>query len=243
MLNHISHSRTRKLHLAVLSAAAVTLGSFAMSAHADVIADWTFETSAPATAGPFAPEIGQSTATAEGFHAGTTVYSSPVGNGSTHSYSSTNWATGDYYEFDVNTTGVTGLGLSFDQTGSATGPKQFKIEYNLGSGWVDLTGGSYNIANTTTTASAGTTSIGWNTSPSIPQSNLSFDLSTLTGLTGIRIVDIGTSAIGTATAIGTGGTIRVDNVTFSGTAAPEPATAAIAAVGAAFMIGRRRRAQ
>jgi len=239
----LSRKNQAKINLAVIAAAALATIYAAPAAKADVIADWTFETSAPATAGPVSPEVGAGSAL--GSHvSSSTAYSSPSGNGSTHSFSANVWAVGDYWEFDVDTSNYTGVSLSFDQTGSATGPKQFKIQYNVGTGWLDLAGGSYNIANTTTTATAGITSISWSPTTSIPQSNLTFDLSTLTGLTGIRIVDNGTSQIGSATTgVGTAGTDRVDNVTFSGTPTPEPATAAIAAVGAAFMIGRRRRAR
>jgi hypothetical protein len=238
----ISRKTQAKLSLAVIAAAAL---AFATAAKADVIADWTFETSAPVTAGPFSPEVGAGSAL--GSHAGASVYSSPSGNGSTHSFSSNVWAVGDYYEFDVNTAGFTNVALTYDQTGSATGPGLFKVQYNAGSGWMDLTGGSYAIA-TTTGATGGTTapgtvvsSISWSPTSTITNTALSFDLSSISGLTGIRIVDNGTSPIGTATAIGTAGTDRVDNVTFTGTAVPEPATAGIVAAGAAFMIGRRRR--
>src|SRR5262249_6268835 len=83
----------------------VMLGLAAASAHAStVIADWTFETSQPTTAGPFNAEIGSGQAT--GHHAGAAVYSTPVGNGSAHSFSSTVWAVGDYYQFEVSTLGL-----------------------------------------------------------------------------------------------------------------------------------------
>ena len=65
----------------------------ASSASATTIATWTFETSVPTTAGPFSPEVGAGSAI--GSHASSaTVYSSPSGNGSFHSFSSTNWGVG-----------------------------------------------------------------------------------------------------------------------------------------------------
>ncbi|HEY2154598.1 MAG TPA: hypothetical protein VGH33_03145, partial [Isosphaeraceae bacterium] len=68
----------------------VLLLSIASTARADVIADWTFETTLPTTAGPFAPEVGSGAAS--GQHASASTYSTPVGNGSAHSFSSTAWA-------------------------------------------------------------------------------------------------------------------------------------------------------
>ncbi|HUO08508.1 MAG TPA: PEP-CTERM sorting domain-containing protein [Phycisphaerae bacterium] len=244
----ISRKTRAHLGLAVVAAAAFAVTS---AAKADVIAQWTFEnsplTSTATTVAantPFTnegPETGSGSAI--GYHLTATAYSAPAGNGSPKSFSSNAWSVGDYYEFDVSTAAYTGVSLSFDQTGSATGPAQFKVQYNAGSGWLDLASGAYTIPNTTTTASAGTTSIAWNTSGAAnTATSFTFDLSSISGLTGIRLVDNGTTPIGTSSAVGTGGTSRVDNVTFTGTSSvPEPATAAIAAVGAAFMIGRRRR--
>jgi len=64
---------------------------------AQTIADWTFETTIPSAAGPYSPEVGAGSAS--GSHAlGTTVYSSPAGNGSSHSFSANMWTTGDYFQ-------------------------------------------------------------------------------------------------------------------------------------------------
>src|ERR1700742_1621680 len=64
---------------------AMVVGAVALPAHASIIADWTFETSQPVTAGPYSPEIGAGSAS--GSHAGASTYSTPAGNGSAHSYS------------------------------------------------------------------------------------------------------------------------------------------------------------
>src|SRR4051794_2744650 len=68
------------------------------------IAKWTFETSAPVVtpgAGIWvtnvAAEIG--TGIASGFHAGNAAYTSPAGNGSSHSFSANTWAVGDIFQF------------------------------------------------------------------------------------------------------------------------------------------------
>src|SRR5438105_15687052 len=97
--------------MAVASALALVF-SGAPSAQAQ-IAQWTFETSAPTTAGPIAPEVGSGSAS--GSHAGAAVYSSPAGNGSVHSYSANTWAVGDYWQFQTSTLGSSGISLSWDQ--------------------------------------------------------------------------------------------------------------------------------
>src|SRR5438445_7640310 len=106
-------------------ASGIVLGLAPVSARGAVIADWTFEnlttsTSAAATVGPITPEVGAGSAS--GVHAAaTTVYSTPAGNGSVKSLSSTAWAVGDYYQFTVSTTGLVDLGLSLDASSSNTG--------------------------------------------------------------------------------------------------------------------------
>src|SRR5262245_19793198 len=99
--------------------AAALIGT--LSAQAQILPRWTFETSIPVTAGPIAAEVG--TGNASGLHAGAAVYSSPSGNGSLHSYSANVWAVGDYWQFQSSSTGNSGLNLSWDQTSSATGPR------------------------------------------------------------------------------------------------------------------------
>src|SRR3954471_14939524 len=102
---------------------------------AGTIADWTFETSVPTTAGPIAPEVGSGTGT--GVHAGAATYSSPSGNGSAQSWNSNTWAIGDYYQFQASTLGENAISISWDQTRSSSGPGQpnpsapsFKLQYS-----------------------------------------------------------------------------------------------------------------
>jgi hypothetical protein len=80
---------------------------------AQTVAQWTFETSLPATAGPFSPELGSGSAS--GSHAAAATFSTPAGNGSTHSFSANTWAVGDSWQFQVNTLGFNNVGLSWDQ--------------------------------------------------------------------------------------------------------------------------------
>ena len=99
------------------------------------IAQWTFETSftsiitTNATDGPLSPEAGSGSAS--GVHASSaTAWSSPVGNGSPHSFSANGWAVGDYYQFQVNLSIYTNVVLAWDQASSSTGPQDFVLQYS-----------------------------------------------------------------------------------------------------------------
>lgn len=247
MAIRISRSRSAKISLAVLSAATLCLSNMIhQQAQGAVFLQWTFEgisTSTTASSvGPFSADFnpGAISNAAKGFHtAATSVWSAPSGNGSAHSLSANTWSSspGDYFEFDLDSTGQTGLTLSFDAVGSATGPRDFKVQYSLDpthidSSFVDLPSGTYSL----------TSSPSWSSTAASTSAaeHFSFDLSSLSGVTGIRLVDTGTTAINGST-VGTGGTSRVDNVTFSNdTPTPEPGTVGVLAAGAAFLLGRRR---
>jgi len=209
------------------------------TAKAAIIADWTFETSQPTTAGPFSPEVGSGAAT--GFHAGTTVYSNPSGNGSTHSFSSTNWTTGDYYQFSASSTGFQGITLSYDQTSSNTGPGSFQLEYST-DGAVFV-----NIGSPVTVLANGSPNTAWNPSGT-RQANFTFtsDLSGITALDNqstifFRVADASTTSANGGT-VASGGTDRVDNVVISaGTSLPEPTSMAALLLGGMALTGRRRK--
>jgi hypothetical protein len=219
----------------------IVLVSAATGAHAStVIADWTFESSAPATSGPFAPEIGSGSAS--GSHAGTSTYSSPAGNGSSHSFSSNTWVTGDYYQFNVDTANFSGITVTWDQTSSSTGPKDFQLEYST---------------NGTTFSSFANYSVLANASPNNPWSStgsqnaaytLTEDMSSITALNNqanvyLRLVQFDTVAANGGT-VGTGGTDRIDNVVIAGSAltpVPLPAAAWLFASGLLGTLGMRRR--
>ncbi|MCI0333058.1 MAG: hypothetical protein L0228_07535, partial [Planctomycetes bacterium] len=175
-----------------------------------VAAQWTFETSIPTTAGPHAPEVG--TGSALGFHAGATTYSNPTGNGSAESFSSTNWAVGDYYQFQVSTEGYQDISLELDHTSSNTGPRDWGIFYSTtGAGTFIDTGITYSVL---ANAAPNPT---WNLTTHLVEHFYEFDLSSIAALDDqptlfLRLVDMSTiSANGGA--VMTGGTSRVDNVT------------------------------
>lgn len=222
----------RRAFLAVVAAA---FGLVASSATADTIASWTFETSVPATAGPFAPEVGSGSAIGSHLNA-SAVYSNPAGNGSAESFSSNFWSVGDYYEFTVSTTGFQNIQISWDQTGSNTGPRDFDLQYSVGGGaFSSVT--SYALANDA-----------WSAAVHNPASTRQFDFSSFVALNNassvsFRLLNTSTVAISSANPVATAGTGRVDNFTVSGVAAiPEPGTLAVSAlIGLGLLAGARRR--
>ncbi len=120
-----------------LSSAAVTPVPFFV----DTLAAWSFEGVTTTNTGQ-TPNITVGSATADSgaltagsaftaFHtSASTVWSNPVGNGSPKSVSSNNWGVGDYYQFSFSTSGYGAINITWDQTGSATGPRDFKVQYS-----------------------------------------------------------------------------------------------------------------
>ena len=224
----------------LLPAIAVIAIASCAQAHADTIANWTFETSAPVTAGPLSPEVGAGSAL--GFHAnGSAVYSSPVGNGSSHSFSSNNWSVGDYYQFQVSAANFTGLTLTYDQIGSSTGPRDFELEYST-NGTTFTNFGSYTVLSNSSPNV-------WSSTPAnhITTSTYTDDLTSIDDLNGaatvyFRLANLDTTAINGGTTASTG-TDRVDNVIITGTAiaAPEPSSWILGglAIGSFALLRRR----
>lgn len=226
-----------KTNFYLIAVGAVSL--FAASAGAVEIANWTFETSVPTTAGPHSPETGSGAAT--GLHAsGSVVYSNPAGNGSVESFSSNFWGVGDYYQFQVSTVGMTGVTFTWDQTGSSTGPRDFKVQYSTnGTTFTDF-GSAYEVL-----LNGGAPNASWNATTSSAAYSFAYDLSSVTALDNqaniyLRLTNSSTVAINLGT-VATGGTSRVDNVIVSATPVPEPFTLGLA--GLALAAAARRRAR
>ncbi len=215
---------------------AISILSAAAIAQATTIATWTFETSQPsvtgAAAGPYPSEIG--TGSASGSHASSaTVYSTPAGDGSSHSFSSNTWAAGDYYQFQVNTTGQQQIDLDWDQTSSNTGPRDFNLEYSTdGTHFTTFTssyGSPYEVlANVAPNA--------WNATTFSNTFEFNVDLSSVTAINDaasvdFRLVDADTISANGGT-VATAGTDRVNNftVTSSPVSVPEPSTVFLAAL-------------
>jgi hypothetical protein len=222
----------------------LVVGGFAAASQLQaqtVLADWTFETTQPVISGPLTPEVIDPSQTglavATGSHAGTATYSSPAGNGSSHSFSANLWAVGDYYQVEINTVGWQDIMLSYDQVSSSTGPGSFQLEYSL-------TGspGSFTSIGSPYTVLVNAAPNAWSATPAnhIVTTTYTDDLSALTVLDGdstvyLRFADASTGAANGTAAVGTGGTDRMDNIII--TATPEPSTLALLGMGALTSLG------
>jgi hypothetical protein len=201
----------------------------------DPIAKWTFEgvgttntgTTVNVSAGSAIADAGIQTAGSSftAVHSNSsTVWSNVAGNGSIKSVSANNWSIGDYFQFKISTTGYTAIKLLYDQTGSNTGPRDFKLQYSTtiggASGYTDF-GTAYAVPQTAAPAA-----IGWSSTATSATSlsTLSFDLSSITALNGksevyFRIVITSTVSLQNGV-IATTGTGRVDNFTVLAEACP-----------------------
>ena len=245
---------------AALLIGAAILSVAAGSVRADVVAGWTFESSGLGSTTPnYLPGANTATtnfyaetgllggiASAYGLHVGAATYTSPAGNGSIKSLSSSLWAQGDYYEFVVPLSTLSdsfsAFSVSYDQNGSGTGPRTYFLEYSLDGSSFTKIGNDYAL----------TASISWNTATANQATQLTYDLSGITQLNTastlyFRIVDDSPTIAGAINGgnVGTGGTDRVDNFIVNATVAavPEPATVALATIGgfAALFALRRKR--
>ena len=212
---------TSKVVCGVLTAVALA----ATSVMALTIADWTFETSQPTTAGPFSPEVGLGSAS--GHHAGAAAYSSPVGDDSAHSYSANTWAVGDYWQFQVSTTGDYTEQLTWEQTSSNTGPGNFTVQYSTDGVNFTVVGSAYTVL--TNAAPNGP----WSTTGVPVPTAFDFNVNLPSGADYqanlyIRLVDNSTTSANGGT-VASAGTDRVDDFTVS--AVPEPSTLSLMGLG------------
>jgi hypothetical protein len=218
---------------------------------ADIIASWTFQTAAStnniigtgktpgATQSGISADLGLGTASSSHASA-SSVWSIPAGNGSTNSWSANTWTVGDFYQFSVSSAGFTNITVSYDQTGSGTGPRDFNFQYSLDGSFFS-TFSSYNVV------SNGFSSLPWNVSSSSSAYTLSFDLSSISSLANVGAIYFRTTMADTTSinggSVATAGTDRIDNFTVLGSplSVPEPTTLALVFGGAACLVVFRRR--
>ena len=204
-----------------LVATALLVGSLVSVSAQTTLAKWTFETSVPTTAGPLTPEVGAGSATSNTGAIGT-GFSNPAGWGSSESWSSNSWAIGKYFQFQTSSTSFSGISVSWEQTGSNTGPKNFRLEYST-DGTNFTSHQTYTVTNET-----------WGSTATPLPSQRSFNLSAITALNNaasiyFRLAVVDTVAISGTSPVAATGTSRVDN--FTVTAAP-PAGTPLITVGA-----------
>ncbi len=225
-----------KVSCCALVAALVVASGFgfpATACGAIQLAEWTFETSQPATAGPHLAEGGwfAGSSRAHGSHADPSVaYSSPAGNGSFHSFNSNRWSEGEGYEFTTSSEGFQSLWFEWHQTRSATGPARFQLQIDRGTGFEDL-GAPYLVP-----------VISW-TSGSLAQASVFGPLALPPVAANLPELTLRLTALegGSSWA----GTQRVDNVVLWGSPlanepVPEPGTLPLLALGS-LLLGLARR--
>jgi hypothetical protein len=187
------------------------------------IARWTFDsisvnaaqsTSPLFTLGSNAADLGVQTSGSEfsSLHSSAlTSWTTPAGNGSVKSLTASNWSVNDYFQFKLNTSGYYNIGVSWDQMGSNTGPRDFKLQYSCdGVNYSDL--GNYVVSNDSWSA----TSSRKTASLKVKDTVRSGQLCSYT--THFRVVNTSTNAI--SGVLGTSGTSRLDNFTVTGQPCP-----------------------
>ncbi|MSR44882.1 MAG: hypothetical protein EXS15_05955 [Phycisphaerales bacterium] len=220
--------------------ATIAASALSLSASGAIIASWSMATTvATGTAGTAynygAADGGEAAAgsmLSSSHTAAVTVYSSPSGNGSTYSFSSNNWTTGNYYQVSLSTTGYEGISISWDQTRSGTGPSSFELvmSTNGGANWSTLLT-SYTVIQA---GLAGTNTLSW-TATGAAQSGFNTTSAAAAAANQGSVLFRMRSLVTTSSA----GTNRIDNVIVSGSMVPAPG--AIALLGLAGLLSRRRR--
>ena len=220
----------------LLAVAATSLIS--MRASAAVIASWSMPTAVPAATTGMSynygaansGELTSGTMLSSAHAVAATTYSSPGGNGSTYSFSSNNWTIGDYYQVSVSTIGYSGVSISWDQTRSSTGPATFDAVMSVdgGTNWTTILAG-YSVVQA---GGAGTNTTSWNSTTS----QAAFTLTAVAGAAADEQANVLFRLRSTVTTTAAG-TNRIDNFIVS----TVPAPGAIALLGLAGLIGRRRR--
>ncbi len=202
----------------------------ASAASADVIAGWSMPTAVTATTAATysygAANLGAqvSGSMLSGTHSSaSTAWSSPAGNGSTYALSSNGWNVGDYYQISLATTGYSGVSVAWDQTRSGTGPAGFEAVLSVDGGSTFSSLGSYTV-----------NQVSWSTSVPVTTSSFASVASAADNQASViirfKVVTAGTST--------TTGTNRIDNIVVSGVI---PAPGAVALIGLAGLVSRRRR--
>jgi hypothetical protein len=221
------------MSLKIAALAAVAGLGLTAAANADILAQWTFESSIPTTSGPHVAEGGIFAASSVASSNSGGTFSNPVGNGSLESFSSNGWNEGEFFEFQTSSTGYENLTISYGQSGSSTGPGFFDFFYSADGTTFTQFGSSYDGPD-----------LDFSSSTFRPENVLSWDLSSISALDNdssvfFRVAVNGTTSEGGGT-IGSAGSFRVDDFTVNASAVPEPASLALLGLGGLALLRRRR---
>lgn len=240
--------RSRYVFGAALAAASVGMIpgiDAAPVAEGAIIADFSFEgiASNPGAVSSFsyAAESGSATVTLAKSATGGSI-SAVAGNGSTKSLTGNNLI-GSSYTFKFAADDVNSIALSFDTTGSATGPRDFVVSYS---------NDGVNFSSLSTFAIGSTGQSGFSTGSSSTDVGHAFVLPTSFGDLNPGVAgDFGYLQIAVADAVainggavGTGGTNRIDNVIISGSpiaVVPEAGTTSVLTLAASALLARRNK--
>ncbi|MEK6702837.1 MAG: hypothetical protein AABZ53_11275 [Planctomycetota bacterium] len=224
-----------------ISVLAVSLvAGLAAAANADDLARWTFETSVPVTAGLHTAEAGfyAGISQASGSHVSSaTAYSNPSGNGSVESFSSNNWGVGDYYQFSTSSAGYSGISITWDQTSSNTGPRDFMLQCSTDGITFANIGAQYSVlANAAPNPvwSAGTYQAIYTFAPVAGPASLDNQATIY-----FRMMMNSTVSANGGT-VASAGTNRVDNIVIGGTRIPTPGTMGLLGLAGLGALRRRR---
>lgn len=223
-------------------ASIVAVAAVATSASADLICGWTITTAFPTGTGnvPTGVTYGVGAGDQGALTAGSSLtsvhalaaatYTSPSGNGSQYAFSSNNWSTGDYYQASFSTLGYDTISLSWDQARSSTGPATFELIMSLdgGSSWTTILA-SYTVLQ----SGGGGAPATWS---STTYNAIYTSTTSLAGAEDASSVIVRFRSLVTAASTGSN---RIDNVLINGNVVPAPG--AIALLGLAGIVGRRRR--
>ena len=203
----------------------------ASAASADVIAGWSMPTAVAASTTGASYDYGAADSGARASGSGLrgdhsnalTAWTSPAGNGSTYALSSNAWNVGDYYQISLNTIGYSGVSVAWEQTRSSTGPAGFEAVLSVDGGTTFSSLGSYTV-----------NQVSWSATVPVTTSSFGYLASAADNQIGViirfKVVTAGTST--------TTGTNRIDNIVVSGVI---PAPGAVALIGLAGLVSRRRR--
>lgn len=226
-----------------LSLISLVAGLSVSSISAQTLSQWTFESSLPnlaASAGEWitnlTAEAGIAPGVASGLHTAAATYSNPAGNGTADSFSANGWSSGDFFQFVLATTGYQDIGISFDQTSSSTGPRDFSLRY--GTDGVNFTSfADYQVLQNGLAPNGS-----WSSGTYQSAYTFNFDLSSILAIEDEATVYfrlVNTSALTpSGGAVASTGTDRVDTFTVTATAVPEPA--GIFAVAGLLLLASRK---